>query len=669
MSSTIYIDTTPGKNNIDRNFGIQRSVSGVSLGGCSAARLKGFQDSRGWGNMAAIRVALASILLLCDPLARVSESWGIGDLGIPFLQRGNDTCPVGNTCSAKEGKDEGIRGVPSRPDPEPQQGWKWPWNFTWLIKISLRLISDAASSSLEYCGTLCASIGLAARWSYWLATAVVAIFLLQLLVWTCNWILVPIYRHTIAVWKYLRGYGQWYEVAQLQGVRVFRPKWVGPRGREEWTSAFVQQEVRGRGDGREPVDLLVTDGTAVARLRHGTLRGRTNHHGFRAECDSVHASSHRYYRNQLKGMECRVHLCVQHPCGQPDDDCMHAVAAAVIPRGMEFDLQDAAGKGPMARCATAAWFCGYTSLEVFGSIWKGIKKFLYTCICCCGCCGNRRKTRRLRNPPSSEASTPRHENSETESEGEEGSCQAESVAFLVGLKATPLSLTPCKDASRGNKIKLLPSDAEISSTEDLLHEDGNLYFRGCNHHRALYEGQAARRTCAFEGCDNEVKSSKNGLRLCKLHGAKEDKGRTNSRSKSSSEPPRTPAAPSVSSGRETEARFAPGLPDASLRPEGRQITHQTTSLSQYLKNILEGKTEWAALKECASQDCGPRETWESLKEQAAAYAARLPKDYPVEARRAVVRLLIEECPEPDWEEGHIDPVLALSPEKALRCPG
>lgn len=87
--------------------------------------------------------------------------------------------------------------MPSRPKPEPQQGWKWPLTFSWLLKISLRLISDAASSNLEYCGTLCASIGLAARWSYW-------------------------------------------------------PKWVGPRGREEWIAVFVQQEVRGRGEGRDP---------------------------------------------------------------------------------------------------------------------------------------------------------------------------------------------------------------------------------------------------------------------------------------------------------------------------------------------------------------------------------------------------------------------------------
>ncbi|CAK9112077.1 Uncharacterized protein SCF082_LOCUS51975, partial [Durusdinium trenchii] len=128
------------------------------------------------------------------------------------------------------------------------------------------MISDAASTSLHYCGTLCASIGLAARWTYWLAVATVALFMLQLLVWTCNWVLIPLFRHWVAFWRYLRGQGQWYELAQIHGVRVFRPKWFGPQGREDWTAAYVQQEVRGRGDGREPFDLLVTDGTAIARL-------------------------------------------------------------------------------------------------------------------------------------------------------------------------------------------------------------------------------------------------------------------------------------------------------------------------------------------------------------------------------------------------------------------
>eukprot|EP00435_Cladocopium_sp_Y103_P015205 s4477_g3.t1 len=566
--------------------------------------------------MVVVHRVLLSLLLLCDPLLRASESWGIGGLSSPFLGE-NGTCPAGETCERADENEGRARGAPSRPGPETQQKWR-PWNFSWLVRLSLRMISDAAHTSLEYCGTLCASIGLAARWSYWLATAMVAIFLLQLLIWTCNWVLIPGYRHALALWRYVRGRGEWYEIAQLHGVRVFRPKWYGPRGREEWSSAFVQQEVRGRGDGREPFDLLVTDGTAIARLRHGTLRGRTNRHGFKAECDTVHASSHRYYRNQLEGMECKVHLCAQVPCGQPDDDCLHAVAAAVVPRNTDYDLQDAAGRGPLARCATAAWLCGYSSLGLCGGFWKAVRKCAST---------------------------------------------AESVAFLVQGKTTPLSLTPCKDAARGDKVKLLPSDAEVSSAEDLKHEDGNLYFACCNHHRALYEGQAAKRTCVFEGCDREVKQTKGHLRLCKLHGAKDERVKLPAKPKAPTlgDPSRGSSAPTVAIEEDgTAACFTPGAASTETPKPKANSGNPATTLGKFLRHVLDGEEELQALKGSAEGDAGPRETWENLKEQASAYVARLPRDYPDLARRAIVRLVTEDCPYPEWtREDDEDPVLGL----------
>ena len=468
--------------------------------------------------------------------------------------------------------------------------------------------------------------------------------------------LVPTYRHLQALWRYLRGHGQWYEVAHMHGVRIFRPKWVGPRGREEWTSGYVQQEVRGRGEGREPLDLLVTDGTAIARLRHGTLRGRTNRFGFKAECDAVHASSHRYFRNQLEGMECRVHLCAAAPCGQPDDDCLHVVASAVIPRASDLDLQDVAGKGPVARCATAAWLFGYTGMGICGGALKACKRCLM-CLCCSRCCKRRSKVRN-RAPPNSEASTPRHEDSETESEVDDGtSCQAESVAFMVNGKAHPLSLTACKDSAKGEKIRLLQSDADVSSAEDLRHEDGCLYFNSCNHHRAIYEGQAAKRTCAIEGCDREVKVSKGGLRLCKLHGAKEDRTRAN-RTKSgliASPKPAPPEKEDKSEG--TAACLAPGTPTEARSSGG---LHKAAMLGSYLRGILEGKDEIEALRSCQQGDCGPREAWEELKEQANSYVTKLPRGYPPAARRAIIFLVTEECPVKDsGEDVAQDPVLSL----------
>eukprot|EP00438_Fugacium_kawagutii_P005313 Skav210287 [mRNA] locus=scaffold475:3020:13981:- [translate_table: standard] len=606
-----------------------------------------------------LRPLLASVLLLCDPLSRLSQSWGIGDLGFPYPFAGNGTCPAGGPCEEKTEEEGNIRGVPPRPDGNPNTS-KWPVSFEWLIKLSLRMISDAASTSLHYCGTLCASIGLAARWSYWLAVATVALFMLQLFVWTCNWVLIPLGRHGFAFWRYLCGHGQWYELAQIHGMRVFRPKWIGPRGREDWSAGYVQQDVRGRGDGREPYDLLVTDGVAIARLRHGTLRGRTNRFGFRADCDSVHASSHRYYRNQLEGMECRVHLCSQQPCGQPDDDCLHAVASAVIPRHVDFDLQDAAGKGPFARCASAAWLCGHSTLGVFGNMWKSAKKCV-ACVLCSGCLCKRKAKPRNRAAPGSGTSTPRHENSETESEAEDDlCCQAESVAYLIGGKATPLSLVPCKDAARGDKIKLWPSDAEVSSSEDLRHDDGNFYFAGCNHHRALYEGQAAKRTCAFEGCGREVKALKGGLRLCKLHGAKEERAKPTSKVKSTT-PSSLPTPNVLPMVPEPEARFAPGKGERNIEQSGgNPASTQATTLGKYLRLIMDGKDELDALKECANPGCGPLETWEDLKDQATMYITKLPRDYPAKARKAIVFLVTEECRVQEWtNEPHRDPVLDI----------
>eukprot|EP00438_Fugacium_kawagutii_P001653 Skav236324 [mRNA] locus=scaffold97:181652:191974:+ [translate_table: standard] len=364
-------------------------------------------------------------------------------------------------------------------------------------------------------------------------------------------------------------------------------------------------------------------------------------------------------------MECRVHLCAQNPCSHREEDALHAVASAVIPRNIEFDLQDAAGKGPFARCATAAWLCGYTTMGVCGNVWKGFRKCL-SCIFCLHCCcgASRRKKGRSRIPPESGTSTPRHDNSETESEGEEDMvCQAEAVAFLVNGKAVPLSTVPCKDAARGDKVKLLPSDAEVSSAEDLKHEDGNFYFGCCHHHRALYEGQAAKRTCAFEGCEREVKVSKGGLRLCKLHGAKEEKPKPSSRGRI---PTKKSDEWSTEAIQGSEARFAPGAEGSgtSSKPEVSRPSPQASLLGKYLREVLEGKDETEALLMCASPGCGPLETWEELKEQATLYVTKLPRDYPVAARKAVVNLVTEECPVREWGVEKImnpvDPVLDLA---------
>lgn len=188
----------------------------------------------------------------------------------------------------------GDRGSHSSPDPEEDALWLW-----WFIKVWWLSLIKFTDSGLVWCGALCTSVGIAARWSYWLAVAVVGIFILQLLFWTITWVLCPFLRHVTALYRYIRGHGGWHEVTTLQGTPVFRPKWVGPKGQSAWSAEFVQQEVRGRGENRDPFDLLVTDGVAITRLRHGTLRGRTNRNGYRLNGGTVHGASRRYFRNQI----------------------------------------------------------------------------------------------------------------------------------------------------------------------------------------------------------------------------------------------------------------------------------------------------------------------------------------------------------------------------------
>ena len=75
---------------------------------------------------------------------------------------------------------------------------------------------------LVWCGTLCASVGVAAQWSYWLLVAIVGVFLFQLLIWTVTWVLCPFWRHSRALLRYLCGRGGWHEVAHLHGISVYR---------------------------------------------------------------------------------------------------------------------------------------------------------------------------------------------------------------------------------------------------------------------------------------------------------------------------------------------------------------------------------------------------------------------------------------------------------------
>ena len=307
-------------------------------------------------------------------------------------------------------------------------------------------------------------------------------------------------------------------MAHLHGISVYRPRWTGPKGQDAWTAEYVQQGVRGRGHNREPHDLLITDGVAIARLRHGTLRGRTTRNGYKLQGTAIHSASHRYLRNQLDAYNLELHLCACDPCGLDDDDCLHVGASSIIPRTTELDLQETAGRGPFGRCAVATWFWGCRCAP-FTAVWR-FGKSIHRCMCRGGCGDRRERARRGAHgeaPP-----TPKHDDSETETEGEdELTCQADRVSYVNNGQTIPLSEQPCRDLVSGDLVRLMDADATRSNQEELIQEDAAYFFAGCNHHRAVYENSVHKRRCAVDGCYAEARLNKDGLRLCKLHSAKE----------------------------------------------------------------------------------------------------------------------------------------------------
>lgn len=58
------------------------------------------------------------------------------------------------------------RGSTSSPDLDSETAWFW-----WVVKLWWASFVGLADHGLLWCGTLCASVGIAARWSYWLAVA------------------------------------------------------------------------------------------------------------------------------------------------------------------------------------------------------------------------------------------------------------------------------------------------------------------------------------------------------------------------------------------------------------------------------------------------------------------------------------------------------------------
>ena len=188
-------------------------------------------------------------------------------------------------------------------------------------------------------------------------------------------------------------------------------------------------------------------------------------------------------------------------------------------------MQEAAGKGPFARCWTATSFWGCLTCAAFRGC-TCFRKFRKALCCRRGMC-LRRASRPSLLPDGARRDL--HEDSETESEGGDGDhlCQAGQVALGGPEGQGPLCLGPCRDSSSGPPIRLLQPD-ERTSCKEACEGDG-YYFRACQRHRDMYEALRGRRACAVDGCNNAARSRQRDLTLplARCERGKDDFGKEN----------------------------------------------------------------------------------------------------------------------------------------------
>ena len=218
-----------------------------------------------------VRAALGVLYLLASATA---NGWNLLKLGLSPGANHTHTDHAGS----HPGPSPPGRGGTSRPVPEGSKddghGTSW-WSVAferaygylgadWWLSMGIKMLLRVAEDGISYCGTLCASIGLAAKWSYWLLTGVVLVFLLQLMVWTYTWVIHPAVIHSRALWRYCQGTGTWSDVTRLQGLRPFIPTWKGPgtgRPGQHNTSS-------GKSEGEELIRGLTTCSSRTGSQSH-----------------------------------------------------------------------------------------------------------------------------------------------------------------------------------------------------------------------------------------------------------------------------------------------------------------------------------------------------------------------------------------------------------------
>ncbi|CAE7226211.1 TRPT1 [Symbiodinium sp. CCMP2592] len=188
------------------------------------------------------RVTMRVALLLIGALVRP-----LGGLWPFAVGSENQTCDKGGagSCPTEGHEPYSTRG--SEPSPGASYWWfDWSWEGStepkastpqaedahsrrWYFRILAGVLWEIWEGGLTWCGTLCASIGLAARWTYWLATTTILLGMLQLTYWTYAWVVRPIFVVIGALLQYVAGRGTWEAVLRGRAPRPGEEEGRTPR--------------------------------------------------------------------------------------------------------------------------------------------------------------------------------------------------------------------------------------------------------------------------------------------------------------------------------------------------------------------------------------------------------------------------------------------------------
>ena len=198
-------------------------------------------------------------------------------------------------------------------------------------------------------------------------------------------------------------------------------------------------------------------------------------------------------------------------------------------------------------------------------------------------------------------------------------CQADQIAIDSSGKVTSLAMEPCRDIARGQPVCLLSADRASSCLDGLpSFADGTSGFHACEYHRSMYQGSLVNRACAVQGCLNSATKRKEGVLLCRLHNAKEEKP-LGSKTTSQATTRRQPRAGNGSEAVPNPPKAASPLAvDSQAAPSSRA---EPADLAELMVELLQGKDSESAFRFLANS----REKWHEPEFRAD--LSRMAKEY------------------------------------------